>query len=90
MINFNNRFFKCIPHFILLLGLNCFSQNSKIKWGLYGKKTTEELRATFPFNESKKVLLIAFLSPNTIIVDEEDNRLEIDSLNLTKWKFNVH
>ncbi|HCQ13890.1 MAG TPA: hypothetical protein DIU01_11605 [Flavobacterium sp.] len=49
-----------LSFFLILFGFNCYSQNSKIKWGLYGKKTFEERRATFPFSEAKKVLLIAF------------------------------
>ncbi|MFY8182059.1 MAG: hypothetical protein ACOVLG_09805 [Flavobacterium sp.] len=75
--------------FIFLIGFNCFSQNSKIKWGLYGKKTVEERRAIFPFSEAKKVLLVAFPSPNMIFVDEDDNRIEIDSLNLIRGNFNI-
>ena len=47
--------------FFLFLGLSSYSQSSKIKWGLYGKKTVEERRATFPFSEAKKVVLVAFL-----------------------------
>lgn len=70
---------------VLLFSLNCFSQNSKIKWGLYGKKTVEERRVTFPFNETKKVLLVAFPSPNQSVVDEDGNELAIDSLNLIRW-----
>lgn len=75
--------------FIFLIGFNCFSQNSKIKWGLYGKKTVEDRRAIFPFSEAKKVLLVAFPSPNMIFVDEDDNRIEIDSLNLIRGNFNI-
>lgn len=75
--------------FIFLIGFSCFSQNSKIKWGLYGKKTVEERRATFPFSDAKKVLLVAFPSPNQLVVDEDGKELAIDSLNLIRWKFNI-
>jgi len=72
--------------FIFLIGFNCFSQNSKIKWGLYGKKTVEERRATFPFSEAKKVLLVAFPSPNMNVVnDETGEELKVDSINLIRW-----
>lgn len=80
---------RIIILFIFLTGFNCFSQNSKIKWGLYGKKTVEERRATFPFSEAKKVLLVAFSSPNELVVDEEGRELAVDSLNLIRWKFNI-
>lgn len=72
-----------------MVGYNCFSQNSKIKWGLYGKKTIEERKATIPFSEAKKVLLVAFPSPNQLEVDEEGNELTIDSLNLIRLKYNI-
>ena len=59
--------------FFLFLGLSSYSQSSKIKWGLYGKKTVEERRATFPFSEAKKVVLVAFPSPYAVFEDEEDD-----------------
>lgn len=72
--------------FIFLIGFNCFSQNSKIKWGLYGKKTVEERRATFPFSDAKKVLLVAFPDPNRSVVnDETGEELKVDSINLIRW-----
>lgn len=73
----------------LFLGLNCFSQNSKIKWGLYGKKSVEERRATFPFSEAKKVVLVAFPSPFTVFEDEEDDMLKKDSVDIVDWGLNV-
>jgi hypothetical protein len=75
--------------FLLFIGFNSYSQNSKLEWGLYGKKTVEERRATFPFSDAKKVILVAFPSPNMIVIDEEDNRLAIDSLNIAKWNLNI-
>lgn len=75
--------------FSLFLGLSSYSQSSKIKWGLYGKKTVEERRATFPFSEAKKVLLVAFPSPNTIFEDEEDDMLKKDSVDIVGWGLNV-
>jgi hypothetical protein len=72
--------------FIFLIGFNCFSQNSKIKWGLYGKKTVEERRATFPFSDAKKVLLVAFPDPNMNVVNRDSGEtFKIDSLNLIRW-----
>lgn len=72
--------------FIFLIGFNCFSQNSKIKWGLYGKKTVEERRATFPFSDAKKVVLVAFPSPNMNVVnDKTGEELKVDSINLIRW-----
>lgn len=69
-----------------LIGFNCFSQNSKIKWGLYGKKTVEERRATFPFSDAKKVLLVAFPDPNMNVVNGDTGEtFKIDSLNLIRW-----
>jgi hypothetical protein len=77
--------FRYITVFIILLGFNCFSQNSKIKWGLYGKKTVEERRATFPFCDAKKVLLISFPDPNMNIVNGDTGETyKIDSLNLIR------
>ncbi len=35
-------------------------EQGKIKCGWYGKMNTQERRATFPFNEAHKVLLISF------------------------------
>ena len=35
-------------------------EQGKIKCGWYGKMNTQERRATFPFNEARKVLLISF------------------------------
>lgn len=72
--------------FIFLIGFNCFSQNPKIKWGLYGKKTVEERRATFPFSDAKKVLLVAFPDPNMSVVNvETGEELKVDSINLIRW-----
>lgn len=73
----------------LFLGLNCYSQSSKIKWGLYGKKSVEERRATFPFSEAKKVVLVAFPSPYTVFEDEEDGMLKKDSVDIVGWGLNV-
>ena len=73
--------------FFILFGFNCYSQNSKIKWGLYGKKTVKERRATFPFNEAKKVLLISFQDPNMHVENDSGERLKVDSLNLIRWKY---
>ena len=73
--------------FFILFGFNCYSQNSKIKWGLYGKKTVKERRATFPFNEAKKVLLISFPDPNMHVENDSGERLKVDSLNLIRWKY---
>jgi|GEM_PF-1198150 len=73
----------------LFLGSNGYSQSSKIKWGLYGKKTVEERRATFPFSEAKKVVLVAFPSPNTVFEDEEDDMLKKDSIDIVGWGLNV-
>lgn len=54
---------------------------------MYGKKTIEERRATFPFSEAKKVLLIAFPDPNTAVVNvETGENLKVDSINLIRWK----
>ncbi|WP_298307988.1 hypothetical protein [Flavobacterium sp.] len=77
---------RYIIGFIFLIGFNCFSQNSKIKWGLYGKKTVEERRATFPCSDAKKVLLIAFPDPNMNVVNGDTGEtFKIDSLNLIRW-----
>ena len=74
--------------FFILFGFNCYSQNSKIKWGLYGKKTVKERRATFPFSEAKKVLLISFPDPNMSVQNIETGEdLKVDSLNLIRWKY---
>ncbi|MCK6607840.1 MAG: hypothetical protein L6Q46_05985 [Flavobacterium sp.] len=73
----------------LFLGSNGYSQSSKIKWGLYGKKTVEERRATFPFSEAKKVVLVAFPSPNAVFEDEEDDMLKKDSIDIVGWGLNV-
>jgi hypothetical protein len=73
----------------LFLGLNGYSQSSKIKWGLYGKKTVEERRATFPFNEARKVVLVAFPSPYAVFEDEEDDMLKKDSIDIVSWGLNV-
>ena len=75
--------------FFLFLGLSSYSQSSKIKWGLYGKKTVEERRATFPFSEAKKVVLVAFPSPYAVFEDEEDDMLKKDSVDLVGWGLNV-
>lgn len=72
--------------FFILFGFSCYSQNSKIKWGLYGKKTVKERRATFPFSEAKKVLLVTFPNPNMDMVNNETGEvLKVDSLNLMRW-----
>ena len=71
--------------FLILFGFNCYSQNSKIKWGLYGKKTVKERRATFPFSEARKVLLISFPDPNMHVENDSGERLKVDSLNLMSW-----
>lgn len=89
-IKMTNTFKLLLSIFLLLFGFNCYSQNSKIKWGLYGKKTVEERRATFPFSEAKKVLLISFPDPNMVVEnDETGERSKIDSLNLTRWDFKI-
>ena len=75
--------------FFLFLGLSSYSQSSKIKWGLYGKKSVEERRATFPFSEAKKVVLVAFPSPNAVFEDEEDDMLKKDSIDIVGWGLNV-
>lgn len=75
--------------FIFLIGFNCFSQNSKIKWGLYGKKTVEERRATFPFSDAKKVLLVAFPNPINSIVEVDGVLITNDSLKLINMHFNI-
>lgn len=73
--------------FFILIVFNCYSQNSKIKWGLYGKKTVEERRATFPFSEARKILLISFPDPNMSVQNIETGEdLKVDSLNLIRWK----
>jgi hypothetical protein len=77
---------RYITLIIFLIGFNCFSQNSKIKWGLFGKKTVEERRATFPFSDAKKVVLVAFPDPNRSVVnDETGEELKVDSINLIRW-----
>ncbi len=73
----------------LFLGLNGYCQSSKIKWGLYGKKTVEERRATFPFSEAKKVVLVAFPSPNAVFEDEDDDMSKKDSIDIVGWGLNV-
>lgn len=75
--------------FIFLIGFNCFSQNPKIKWGLYGKKTVEERRATFPFSDAKKVLLVAFPNPINSIVEVDGVLITNDSLKLINMHFNI-
>ena len=75
--------------FFLFLGLSSYSQSSKIKWGLYGKKTVEERRATFPFSEAKKVVLVAFPSPYAVFEDEKDDMLKKDSVDIVGWGLNV-
>ena len=75
--------------FLILFGFNSFSQNSKIKWGLYGKKTVEERRATFPFSNAKKVLLIAFPNPINSIVEVDGVLITNDSLKLINMHFNI-
>lgn len=82
-----NAFKLLLSIFLLLFGFNCYSQNSKIKWGLYGKKTVDERRATFPFNEAKKVLLISFPDPNMYVENATGERLIVDSLNLIRWNY---
>lgn len=81
--------YRYLLMFFLFLGLNGYSQSSKIKWGLYGKKTVEERRATFPFSEAKKVVLVAFPSPNAIFEDEDDDMLKKDSIDIVGWGLNV-
>lgn len=81
-----NTFILFLSIFLILFEFNCYSQNSKIKWGLYGKKSVEERRATFPFNEAKKVLLVSFPDPNMSVQNIETGEdLKVDSLNLTRW-----
>lgn len=76
--------------FLILFGFNCYSQNSKIKWGLYGKKTVKERRATFPFSEAKKVLLVTFPNPNMDMVNNETGEvLKVDSLNLVSRNYKI-
>ena len=75
--------------FFLFLGLSSYSQSSKIKWGLYGKKTVEERRATFPFSEAKKVVLVAFPSPYAVFEDEEDDMLNTARVELGGWGLHV-
>jgi len=75
--------------FIFLIGFNCFSQNPKIKWGLYGKKTVEERRATFPFSDAKKVLLVSFPNPINSIVEVDGVLITNDSLKLINMHFNI-
>jgi hypothetical protein len=75
--------------FIFLIGFNCFSQNPKIKWGLYGKKTVEERRATFPFSDAKKVLLVAFPNPINSIIEVDGVLITNDSLKLINMHFNI-
>ncbi len=53
---------------------------------MYGKKTVEERRATFPFSDAKKVLLVAFPDPNMNVVNGDTGEtFKIDSLNLIRW-----
>lgn len=76
--------------FLILFGFNCYSQNSKIKWGLYGKKTVKERRVTFPFSEAKKVLLVSFPDPNMSVQNSETGEdLKVDSLNLIRWNIKL-
>mgnify|MGYP003407374745 FL=1 len=57
--------------------------------GFVWKKTVEERRATFPFSEAKKVVLVAFPSPYAVFEDEEDDMLKKDSVDLVGWGLNV-
>jgi hypothetical protein len=81
--------YRYLLFFFLFLGLSSYSQGSKIKWGLYGKKTVAERRATFPFSEAKKVVFVAFPSPNAVFEDEEDDMLKKDSIDIVGWGLNV-
>lgn len=75
---------------VSIISLSSFAQNSKIKWGLYGKKTVEERRATFPFRDAKKVALVAFPSPNMSVANSDTGEtLKIDSLNLVRWHYKI-
>ena len=48
----------------------------------------KERRATFPFSEAKKVLLISFPDPNMSVQNIETGEdLKVDSLNLIRWKY---
>lgn len=76
---------KYLSIIVLLLFVNFgFSQREpQGECGYFGKKDIKERNNTFPFNEAKKVVLVAYPSPYSIIIDEKDNQVANDSLNLS-------
>lgn len=66
-----------------------FSQNKGIECGYYGNKTIEERNKIFPFNKTKKIVLVAFPAPNMIVVNEDSSEEKIDSLSLSKMGFKI-
>lgn len=62
---------RSITLIALLFVSIAFSQKkSKMEWGFFGKKTVAQRNATFPFKDAKKVVLVAYPSPNGVYVDE--------------------
>lgn len=56
---------------------------------MYGKKAVEERRATFPFSNAKKILLVAFLNSINSIVEVDGVLITNDSLKLINMHFNI-
>ncbi|MGX7666131.1 hypothetical protein [Flavobacterium pedocola] len=75
---------------VLLLSVQfCFGQrNPGMKCGWYGKKTPLERKKIAPFDKAKKILLIAFPSPNAGII-VNGNQVVIDSITLTQMNYKV-
>lgn len=61
-----------------------FSQKrATLECGYFGKKTIEQRNKIFPFSEAKKVILVAYPSPYSIIIGEDGKHITIDSLYLS-------
>lgn len=58
--------------FTLLLYQNTFAQEYKCGW--YGKKTIEERNKIFPFNKTKKIMLVSYLGTSDGLLKKGDKR----------------
>lgn len=79
---------------LFLLNLtNSFCQRkSNVKCGFFGNKTVEQRNATFPFNESKKIVLISYPNEESFMILGEDGNYSTpqnDSLGFSKAGFKI-
>lgn len=70
--------------FLLFVNYGFSQKKSKVECGYFGKMTVEQRNAAFPFNQAKKVVLVAY-SPNGVHIDEDGNDIKLDSLAVSKF-----